>query len=410
MNRKAFIKQAGLLGSGILLSQPAAWAGGILTPGRQEQIGVGVIGCGDRGKGLMHTMQNSLAGKFEIRGYCDTLDFRMDEAKRYASANARATTDYRQLLDDKSISTVFIATPLNEHFRMAKDALQAGKHVYLEKSMTFTIDEAFQLADLVQAHPNQTFQVGYQYRASPLYGRVKQLIENGVLGKITQVDCRWDRNNNWRRAVPDPALERQINWRMYREYSGGLVAELLSHQMDFINWALDSQPHQLTAFGGIDLYPDGRETYDNIQLTLRYKEGIIGNFGTTLGNARDGYLFKIKGTKGTVSLLVSTGLFYPEPDFKEEAGKQIVDGVTGATQIAANEDGGLPILPAPTRDGTVYALDEFYNNIRTGATPASNITTGTKGAICMALANESLYNSEIKYWQQSYSDRLQALG
>lgn len=407
MNRKTFITQAGLLGSSILLA-PSSWAGGILTPGRQERIGVAVIGCGDRGKGLMHTIQTHLADKYEIRGYCDILDFRLQEAKRYANANARATTDYRALLDDNSIAAVFIATPLYEHFRVAKDALLAGKHVYLEKTMTFTTDEALDLADLVNARPTQTFQVGYQYRASPLYARVKQLIEDGTVGQVTQIDCRWDRNNNWRRPVPDPALERQINWRMYREYSGGLVAELLSHQMDFINWAFDTEPQQIAGFGGIDLYSDGRETFDNVQLTLRYKEGIVGNFGSTLGNARDGYLFKIKGTRGTISLLTSTGIFYPEPAFKNAASGEIVDGVTGATKIDPNADGGYQILPEPTRDGTIYALEEFHHCIQTNATPSSNITTGAKGTICMAMANEALYSSTIQHWKESYSERIRA--
>ncbi len=408
MNRKAFIKQVGVLGSGVLLSQ-SSWAGGIITPRRQEKIGVAVIGCGDRGNGLMHTMRTHMPDKFEVRGICDTLDFRLEAAKAYVAPGTRATSDYRELLDDPSITAVFIAVPLHDHFRVAKDAWLAGKHVYLEKTMTFLIDEALELVDLVRARPKQTFQVGYQYRASPLYGRVKELIEEGALGNVTQIDCRWDRNNNWRRPVPSPAYERQVNWRMYREYSGGLVAELLSHQMDFINWAFDTQPSQISGVGGIDIYPDGRETYDNIQLSLRYqKEGIIGNFGTTLGNARDGYLFKIKGTKGTVSLLTSTGTFYPEPDFKEETVKEIVDGVTGATQITANADGGFPILPERTLDGTIYALQEFYDCMQTGAIPSSNINTGAKGAICTALANESLYdNGNVRHWGESFTSRLQ---
>lgn len=407
MNRKTFIKQAGILGSGVLLAQQS-WAGAIGTPNRQEKIGVAVIGCGDRGNGLMHTIRTHMPDKFEVRGICDTLDFRLEAAKAYVAPGTPATNDYRQLLDDPAITAVFIAVPLHDHFRVAKDAWLAGKDVYLEKTMTFLIDEAFDLVDLVRARPKQTFQVGYQYRASPLYGRVKELIEEGALGNVTQVDCRWDRNNDWRRPVPDPVYERQVNWRMYREYSGGLVAELLSHQMDFINWAFDTQPSHLSAFGGIDIYPDGRETYDNVQLSLRYQnEGIIANFGTTLGNGRDGYLFKIKGTKGSISLLTSTGTFYPEPDATAPTKTEIVDGVTGATQIVANEDGGYPILPERTRDGTIYALEEFYNCIHTGATPASNIITGARGAICTALANESLYNpGKTSIWDEAYSRRL----
>src|SRR5690606_37664190 len=185
-------------------------------------------------------------------------------------------------------------------------------------------------------------------------------------------DCRWDRNGTWRRAVPEPGLERQINWRMYKEFSGGLAAELLSHQIDFINWAFDTHPDEVYGTGGIDIYPDGRETFDNIQVMFRYKkEGMIGNFGATCGNARDGYLFKIKGTKGTVSLLTNTGLFYPEKEAKEAL--STVDGVSGATKIVWNKDGGTPILDEPTKDGTWYALQEFYKAIKTNTMPSSNV-------------------------------------
>jgi predicted dehydrogenase len=151
--------------------------------------------------------------------------------------------------------------------------------------------------------------------------------------------------------VPDTSLERQINWRMYKEYSGGLIAELLSHQIDFINWAFDTHPSEFMATGGIDVFKDGRETYDNVQVMLRYPDqNIVGNFGATCGNSRDGYLFKIKGTKGTVSLLTDQGMFYPEKDLLKEKGT--VDGVTGATKITWEKNGESPILAEPTKDGT----------------------------------------------------------
>ncbi|RYG19774.1 MAG: Gfo/Idh/MocA family oxidoreductase, partial [Chitinophagaceae bacterium] len=291
--------------------------------------------------------------------------------------------------------------PLSEHYKIAADAIRAGKHVYVEKTMTYSTSQALDLRKLVTAYPKQVFQVGYQYRYSPLYFKVKDMIKTGYLGKVSQIDCRWDRNGNWRRAVPDPSLERQINWRMYKEYSGGLAAELLSHQIDFINWAFETQPDEITGTGGIDVFKDGRETYDNIQATLRYKEaGMIGNFGATCGNAHDGYLFKIKGTKGSVSLYPDTGIFYPESETKKELG--IVDGVTSATKIVINKDGGIPILDKPTRDGTVYALDEFYAAITENKMPVSNIKTGTQAAICVAMCNEAIYTGKTQFWKKEY--------
>jgi hypothetical protein len=84
---------------------------------------------------------------------------------------------------------------------------------------------------------------------------------------------------------------------------------------------------------------------------------MIGNFGATCGNAHDGYIFKIKGTKGAVHLLMHDGVYYPEPTTKKEL--QTVDGVTGATKIEWNKEGGINIMNEPMKDGTWYALLEF---------------------------------------------------
>ncbi len=201
-------------------------------------IKIGVVGCGDRGKGMMHVIQG-LKDKFRITAICDVLDFRIDEARKITKeAPVTAYKDYHKLMEDGNVDAVVVAVPLNMHYPVAEATLQAGKHLYLEKTMTFDIPQALKLVELSKNRPKQIIQIGHQYRYSPLYYKVKDIIANGVLGKVNQIDCRWDRNGTWRRPVPNPSLERQINWRMYKEYSGGLVAELLSHQIDFINWAL----------------------------------------------------------------------------------------------------------------------------------------------------------------------------
>jgi predicted dehydrogenase len=399
MERRNFVKSAGLLAGSALFTNVDAFA----AKAEAGPIKIGVIGCGDRGKGIMQLL-NQLPDKFKITAICDVLDFRLTEACNLSKGDPyKSYIGYPQLLNDKNIDAVVVAVPLNLHYAVAIDVLKAGKHLYLEKTMTYNIPQALELVKLAKDRPRQVVQIGHQYRYSPLYYRVKEMIAKGYLGDISQIDCRWDRNGNWRRPVPDPSLERQINWRMYKEYSGGLVAELLSHQIDFINWAFDTHPQEVFATGGIDVFNDGRETFDNVQVLLRYqgKHNMVGNFGATCGNAHDGYLFKIKGTLGSVSLLTDEGLFYPEKKLLNN--KELVDGVTGATRIVWNKEGGTSILPERTKDGTWYAFNEFYKSIQSQSLPDSNVLTGARTAISVHLANSALYEKKPMLWTDDYN-------
>lgn len=399
MRRRSFVKNAGLIAGGLLLSDINAFA----DNNPATTVKIAIIGCGDRGKGIMHVLNQS-PDKFKIIAVCDVLDFRLAEAQKLSKTGPyQSYKDYHKLLDNKEIDAVVVAVPLNLHYPIAVDVLKADKHLYLEKTMTYDIPQALELVKLAKSRPKQVLQVGHQYRYSPLYYRVKEMITKGYLGDITQIDCRWDRNGNWRRPVPNPSLERQINWRMYKEYSGGLVAELLSHQIDFINWAFDTHPHEVFSTGGIDVFDDGRETYDNVQVMFRYegKHSMVGNFGATCGNAHDGYLFKIKGTQGTVSLLTDEGMFYPEKKLLKS--KELVDGVTGATRIVWNKEGGSPILPERTKDGTWYAFNEFYKSIQNKTLPDSNVMTGCRTAVSVHLANAALYGKKPMLWKDEYN-------
>jgi predicted dehydrogenase len=397
MERRNFIKQSSVgLAALLFHDQLFAFSKNTLA----EKINVGIIGCGSRGVGLMYVLKE-LQEKFQVTAICDVLDFRFKEAKAAGWGEMKEYKDYRKILDDKSIQAVVIASPLYLHYQMAVDSLKAGKHVFLEKTMTYTIKEALDLTKIAKSYSNLVFQVGHQLPYTPLYIKVKEMISKGYLGKITQVQCRYDRHNDWRRPVPDPSLEKAINWRMYKQYSGGLTAEILSHQMQFINWALDTHPDEVFSTGGIDFYKDGRETYDNVQVMLRYNDkGIIGNFGSTLANEREGFIFKIKGDKGAVELLFDDGIFYPEKETKKEL--ETVDGVAGATKIVWNKEGGIPIMKEPMKDGTWYALADFHSCIAEKKHPMLDVNQGARAAITVHLANNAMYGHSVEKWQKEY--------
>jgi len=398
MERRNFIKQSSAtLGALLLADQLFPFS----NTYAEDKLNTGIIGCGSRGVGLMSVLKE-LQDKFQITALCDVLDFRFKEAKEVVTNDVKEYKDYRKMLDDKSVQAVVIASPLYLHYQMAADALKAGKHVYLEKTMTYTIQESLNLAKLAKSHTKQVFQVGHQLPYTPLYVKVKEMISKDYLGKITQVECRYDRHNDWRRPVPDPKLEKAINWRMYKAYSGGLTAEILSHQMQFINWVLDTHPDEVFSTGGIDFYKDGRETYDNVQVMLRYNQkGIVGNFGSTLANEREGFIFKIKGSKGAVELLFDDGIFYPEKETKKQL--ETVDGVAGATKIEWKKDGGISLVKEPMKDGTWYAFSDFYTCITEKKYPMLDVNQGAKAAITVHLANDAMYNHTVSKWKSEYN-------
>ena len=160
------------------------------------------------------------------------------------------------------------------HYPITRDALMAGKHVFCEKSLVFKPEEVHGLRALKAEHTNQILQTGLQRRYSRFYQMAKDMVDKGVLGKVTAIHCQWHRNmvntpsSLW---TMKPGGENNLkNWRLYRKYSGGLVAELTSHQVDVSDWMFGATPQFVMGWGSIDLVNDGRDVYDNVQLIYRY--------------------------------------------------------------------------------------------------------------------------------------------
>ena len=157
------------------------------------------------------------------------------------------------------------------------------------------------------------FQVGHQYRYSPWIRAAVARVQQGEIGDVTHIMAYWNRNNNWRRPVPDPSLERLINWRLYNEWSLGLLAELGSHHMDIANWVFGSTPTAALASGSICECHDGRETDDNVQAVLSYSGGRHFIFTSMTNNAKMGDQLWLYGTKGSLNLTLQDATFFYEP-------------------------------------------------------------------------------------------------
>ena len=358
-----------------------------------RKIKIGVIGTGVRGTGIIHFL-NQIKG-LEVIACCDVLPFRLDRALEITDGTAKGYSDYRKLLENKDVDAVVVTTPFHAHARISIDALDAGKHVYAEKTMAKGYED---IRNVVHASRNSDliFQTGHQYHSSRLYTHVADLIREGKVGEITAMECQWNRNGNWRREVPEPSLEREINWRMYREFSGGLPAELCSHQIDFTNWILGENPEKVIGMGGVDYWKDGRETYDNVHLLYQYPKGVKAKFTCLTNNSKDGYQIKVIGDKGTIILDFRKAWFYPEKIEQKRTG--VIDGISGAT-LQWDAGKGIPI-EVEHADPTMQALIDFQDNILNNTIPESNVITGANVSIAVQMALDALDRGEPVHWKK----------
>jgi predicted dehydrogenase len=331
-----------------------------------ERLRTGHIGTGRQGRKHLR-LAGSLPG-YEIRTICDVLPFQMDEARKLVGPGTKEVVDYRYLLDDPDIDAVVIATPFHLHAQPMLDALDAGKHVYCEKTLVKGHDQIERVRPVLE-NSDRIVQAGYQHRYSDHLQAVADLIREGKIGAISKVECQWNRNGDWRRPVPSPEYERAVNWRMYREYSGGLTAELSSHQMDILEWMLDSTPQVVMGTGGVDYWKDGRETRDNIHLTVRYQNGVTASFSSLTTNAHEGFRMTFFGTKGTI--VTSLEEAWVSEGTTGEPAPEGVDAVSGATMALDGEMGYRLKLQNfnPTRN----ALAAFRESVLENSTPAANV-------------------------------------
>jgi predicted dehydrogenase len=194
------------------------------------------------------------------------------------------------------------------------------------------------------------------------------MIQQGMLGNVTHIRAQWHRNSSQRRAVSDPKLERKINWRMYREYSGGNTAELASHQIDVADWMFGATPEMVMGLGGLDTFKDGRDWYDNIALIYQYPGGRK-LFYTSIS------------TNGHLDLLQAQ---------RQEFG-EVIMGTAGSIEITVGDDKNPCMAlwyrePAPVNTGTITKGAAAPIPVKAGATMTT--AAATRG-VPLLLAKDS---------------------
>jgi len=390
VERREFLKQATAVAA-VGLAYPHA-----RVLGSNERVRLGIIGPGARGQELMREFLN--VPNVDFVAAADVYTRRHEEAAKIAP-EIKTVADHRRLLDMKDVDAVIVASPLHCHARHFLDTLAAGKDLYCEKTMTWSIPEAEACLDAAKKS-NRVVGIGLQHQSSGNLKDTRQWIKDGLVGKITHIESWMSRNTprgkgQWVRQPPSdcdaahvqwdaflngrPArafdANQLINWRLFWEFSGGNVTENMVHQIAFLMRALDLPlPSSAYMSGGVFSEKDGRELPDTIAVTLDFPGDLVLTWQSTFSNSRFGIGDRILGSHGTVERLMGS-----------------TDMVTGKSQSGlryfpekANRADGAP-LEGRNADENHYA--NFVDCVRSRKEPNAHVEIGYRSAVAGHMAN-----------------------
>jgi predicted dehydrogenase len=332
-SRRTFLAQtaafAGVAGVGMLggcqstrsykrLVPTVATAAG-KPPMDDEPIRMAIIGTGGMGGGHLNSIV-SLAddGKTntKIVALSDVCDSKLEGAQRVAQERQGIEVDiyrdYRDLLKRDDIHAVLIASPEHWHAQHIIDALAAGKDVYAEKPMTLRLEQAMDVRKAVLAHPERIFQVGTQMIMLPKYNKAREVIKTGLIGKPVWSQTSYCRNSTtgeWNYYGIDPEWKPGVNldwdawlgdlgprewdpkvyarWRRYKDFSTGIIGDLLVHLMTPLIFALDSGWPTRVIASGSHVIDHDMENHDQVNLTIQFEDGhtmiIAGSTANEVG-------------------------------------------------------------------------------------------------------------------------------
>ncbi|MBY0505187.1 MAG: Gfo/Idh/MocA family oxidoreductase [Bryobacteraceae bacterium] len=362
---------------------------GTQVPGTgQDRLRVGIIGAGDRGQQLLR--EALLIPHVDFVAAADVYTRRLEQAQAI-KGDIKTYLDHRYLLEDASLDAVIIATPPHLHAEHFVASLDAGKHVYQEKTMAFEVADAKRMRD-AYLRARRVVQIGHQSLSSGLMTDAVAQLRRLPMGKITAIVMHMYRNSphgkpQWTRPVPadlspenvlwksflgpapardfDP--QRFINWRLYWDTSGGSVFENMSHQIAFWYQPLQlSIPTQVSMTGGLYLWKDGREVPDTMSVTMEHAEDVLVNWTSGFGNDKLGTGEFVLGTDGTIH--------------KSQQLRYTPQKVNQAS---------VPEVAGETRTLPQAHLRNFFDCIRTGATPNCPFEIGYRTSIACRMAVES---------------------
>lgn len=342
-----------------------------------------VIGCGQWGREILTNLGQ--IPKANVAAICDTYTPYLNRSQKLAP-KAKKVEDYRAILSDKEISAVIIATPTHLHKKLVIEALQAGKHVYCEAPLAHTIEDAQAIAKAAKAAKKLNFQAGLQQRSDPEIIHILNFVRAGAAGTAFLARGQYHKKNSWRRSSPDAEFEKQLNWRLQKETSVGLVGEFGIHNIDSAGWFLNRRPTSITGFGSTILWNDGRTEPDTTLSVLEYPRGGRMVYDATLANSFDAEYDMYYGTDATVMLRDRRGWMFKEVDSpllgwevyarKETFFKEVgIVLAANATKLAAQGDNPVIDTQIATQGSLFYSLEAFVVNSDLTKTGVDDFTT-----------------------------------
>lgn len=407
--------------------------------GPNDRIAVGMIGTGARAQELMQAIQK-IEGT-EIVAVVDAYKGRVERAVDRTSGRAKAYPDYRDLIGEKSIDAVVVATPDHWHKKIIVDAVNAGKDVYSEKPMTYRASEGKEIIAAAQAK-QRLVQIGSQGVSGETSRLAKDIIASGKLGQVTMIRAAYNRNTasgawiypippdaspktvNWEMFLgPAPkrpfSLERFFRWRCFSDYSGGIATDLFVHLCTSIHYLMDAKmPVRAMAMGELYRWKEGRDVPDTLNAILEYPEGFTVNLSSTFNNeASVESGIHILGTEGT--LVVGNGLTF-RPQKPVEDNRWIVESWPKALEEGYYQDPKViatEIEPAKERkepevekyplertEATVAHFRNFFNSIRSRKPYWEDAAAGHHAAACAHLINLSAKQKRMTEWDFERDD------
>jgi len=268
--------------------------------------------------------------------------------------------------------------------------LQAGKHVYCEAPLANTIDDAKAIALAARTARKQVFQAGLQMRSDPQRRFLLDFIRAGAAGKAVKAHAQWHKKQSWRMTSPNPEREHELNWRLSKEISLGLLGEIAIHQIDALSWFLNAHPEAVTGFGSLMHWKDGRAVPDTVQAVFEYPSGAQLTSECTLANSFDADYEILYGTDAAIMMRGNKAWMFKEVDspllgwevyarkdqFYRETGIALIANATKLTNLGEKATDEAAYTTSPL----YYALEAFMINVNTISSAVEDFTANFAGS------------------------------